>query len=133
MAETLLRGVSALIGLLMIIMGLNWVIDPAGAAGQLGMPLLDGAGRSTQVGDLTAFFLGIGIMTLLGTWLRNPTWLQAAALLLGGTAVFRTLAWAVHGADFVPDAVAVEVISTVVLLSAAAKFARPSQAVGSAP
>ena len=129
MAETILRGVSALIGLLMIIMGLNWIIDPAGAAGQLGMPLLDGAGRSTQIGDLTAFFLGIGIMTLLGTWLRNVTWVQAAALLLGGTAIFRTLAWALHGADFVADAVIVEVVSTIVLLSAAAKFSQPSKVV----
>ena len=129
MANTILRGVSALIGLLMIIMGLNWVIDPAGAAGQLGMPLLDAAGRSTQIGDLTAFFLGIGIMILLGIWLRNATWLQAAALLMGGTAIFRTLAWAIHGADFVADAVIVEVVSTVVLLSTAAKASQPSQPV----
>ena len=49
--------------------------------------------------------------------------------MLGGTAVFRTLAWVIHGADFVADAVIVEVISTIVLLSAAAKFAQPSKVV----
>ncbi len=71
MGQTILRGVSVLIGLLMVIMGITWVVDPATAAGQLGMPLLEGAGLSTQVGDLTAFFLSIGVMTLLGIWLRR--------------------------------------------------------------
>ena len=122
MGHTILRGVTILIGVLMLLIGLNWIVDPAGAAQQLGMPLLDGAGRSTQLGDLTSLFLGIGTMTLLGVWKRNATWLQAAAMLLGGTAIFRTLAWAVHGADFVPDAVVVEVVSTAVLLTTARAY-----------
>ena len=128
MALTILRALSGLIGLLMVFMGLNWIINPAGAAEELGMPLLEGAGLSTQIGDLTAFFLSIGIMTLLGIGLRNQTWLRAAAMLLGLTAVFRTLAYVMHGADFVAEAVIVEVISTAILLTTAAKISTEAQA-----
>jgi len=121
MAVTILRGLAGLIGLLMIVMGLNWLIDPGTAAEQLGMPLLEGVGRSAQVGDFTAFFLGIGVMALLGIWLRNATFLHSAAMLMGFAATFRTAAWALHGAEFVAQAIVFEVVSTIIFLTAAAK------------
>ena len=32
--------------------GLQWIISPANVAASLGMPLLEGVGLSTQIGDL---------------------------------------------------------------------------------
>ena len=55
-----------LIGAALLLTGLRWLTDPAGAAENLYMPLLDGAARSTQVGDLTAFFITGGILALAG-------------------------------------------------------------------
>ena len=128
MAFNLLRGLATLCGLLMVVMGLNFILDPAAAVAQLGMPLLPGdQGRSTQLGDLTAFFLSMGAMILLGTWTGNRTWLYAAVMLMGGTALFRTLAYALHGADFATQEIVVEVISSIILLLMASKLpAKPA-------
>ena len=49
---------SGLVGLIMLSTTVNWIFDPAGAAASLGMnTILDGIGRSTLIGDFTAFFL----------------------------------------------------------------------------
>ena len=117
-----LRIITALPGILFLAVTARWVFDPAGAAGDLGMPLLDGVGRSTQLGDLTSFFLGAGTMILLGVILLQRTWLYCAALLLGGAAFFRVLAWLVHDAALALDSIAVEVVIAALLLLAASKL-----------
>ena len=61
-----LRIVTGLLGLLLGSLGLQWMFVPAQAAESLGMPLLNGLARSSQVGDTGAFFLGISAMILLG-------------------------------------------------------------------
>jgi len=117
-----LRIVAGLIGGLYLLQAIVWMIDPAGAAESLGMPLLDGLARSTQVGDFTSFFLALGSMGLLGAVRMSPTWLRGAAMLLCGAAVMRTLAWAVHGADFATAFIIIEVISGAALLFIATRF-----------
>jgi hypothetical protein len=56
-----LKIVTALPALLFIIVGFRWLLAPAGVAAEFGMPLLDGLGGSTQIGDIGAFFLGGGL------------------------------------------------------------------------
>ena len=113
------RILAGLVALLMGLSALNWLIDPAGAAEGLGMPFLEGAARSTQVGDFSAFFFGVTIFCIMGAVKQQTTWLYSAAIILGLAAAMRTLAWAVHGAAFVSSAVAVEVVLTVLLLISA--------------
>ena len=67
------RILSGLVGLLMLITGLGWITDPASAAANLGMPLLDDLGRSTQIGDFTAFFIAVAGFSLYGAWKRART------------------------------------------------------------
>jgi hypothetical protein len=86
------------------------------------MPLLDGLARSTQVGDFTSFFLALGTMGVLGAVRQSPTWLRGAAMLLGGAAAMRTLAWAAHGADFATEFILIETVAAAVLLFIAARF-----------
>ena len=57
-----------LIGALFLLMGLQWLIDPTSAANGLGMVLLSGHGLSTQIGDLSSFFLVIGTFTLCAAY-----------------------------------------------------------------
>lgn len=121
---TPLRIAAAVLGLLFTLQGLGWLLLPARAAAGLGMPLLDGLGRSTQIGDLAAFFLVLGGTTLLGVWRQRPVLLQVAAALLGAAALGRTFAWALHGADFAAAFVAVEGVALAVLLAAARSAAR---------
>ena len=63
----------SIVGGLFVIMGLNWLVDPAGAAKNLGMPLLEGIGRSSQIADFGAFFTTGGSMVLIGIITRKRT------------------------------------------------------------
>ncbi|PCJ71526.1 MAG: hypothetical protein COA62_02755 [Rhodobiaceae bacterium] len=115
----LARILAVLPGLAMGVNAVMWIIKPADTAESLGMPLLDGIGRSTQVGDFTAFFVATALMCFLGALRQNTTWLYGAVLLLGGAAIFRTTAWALHGAELATTFIAIEAILTVMLLVSA--------------
>lgn len=117
--------VVGLLGLLFLLIGLRWLVDPTGAAGQLGMPLLDDVGRSTQIGDFAAFFLTLGVLILFALVTSQRIWYYPAAILLGIAAVVRVLAWAVHDATLALDLIAPEVIIAAVLLLAARRLGKP--------
>lgn len=114
---TTLRILSGLLGLLLGVSFLNWLLAPAKAAAMLGMPLLDGVGRNSQVGDFTAFFFTLTVLIGLGVWRKQPQPLYGACLLLGSAALFRILSALLHDATLAPVSVAVEVAGTVVLLA----------------
>ena len=116
------RIVVAIPGLLMFGSGLQWLIMPQAAAEGLGMPLLEGIGRSTQIGDFAAFFFGTSAMILLGAIKANAQWLHGAAMLLGGAAVMRLAAWMLHDADFATQFIVAEVVMTTIVLACAAKI-----------
>lgn len=120
----ILTVVVGLLGLMFLLIGLRWLVDPSGAAGQLGMPLLDGVGRSTQIGDFAAFFLTLGVLILLALVTSQRMWYYPAAILLGIAAVGRVLAWAVHDAALALDLIAPEVIIAAVLLLAARRLGK---------
>ena len=66
------RILTGLVGLLMAVITLGWLADPSSAAANLGMPLLDGLGRSTQIGDFLRFLqlLLVSACTPLGKKMR---------------------------------------------------------------
>lgn len=117
----LLRIVVSLPAILFIVMGIRWVVAPAGMAAELGMPLLEGVALSTQIGDLGSFFFAGGLFVLIGVITQRRTWFYAPAMLLGFTAIFRTLAWLLHDAAFTVDMIAVEVVLVALLLFAASR------------
>jgi hypothetical protein len=117
-----LKIVTALPALLFIFVGLRWLLAPAGVAAEFGMPLLDGLGGSTQIGDIGAFFLGSGLMVLIGLATEKREWLYAATLLVGGAAVFRTAAWLLHDMPFAVPQVGIEVAMTALLLFTASRM-----------
>lgn len=94
------------------------------AGEQLGMPLLDGLGLSTQIGDLASFFLTLGSCMLLGLVTGNQIWFYPPMMLLGFAAISRTLAWLIHDAAFPPDVIAVETVLAVLLYVASTRLAR---------
>lgn len=122
MYANIVRVLAGLIGAALLLTGLRWLVDPQGSADNLYIPLLEGAARSTQVGDLTAFFVTGGVLALVGVLTRNASLLVAPALLVGLAALFRTLTWLLHDAALTVDLIAVEVIMCTVLLLAWAQF-----------
>ena len=122
--KKVLRVLSGLIGVLFLVNLSGWIFDPASAADGLGMPLLDGVGRSTQIGDVGALFLAVSGLSLVGALREKADLLRAAALLLGGAAALRILAWLAHGAAFTPGFIVVEALAAGVLLATASQFSR---------
>ena len=68
------RIIPAVLGVFFLLQGLMWLANPGGAAEGLGMPLLEGAARSTQIGDLSGFFLCLGGFAAYGAWAAMVGW-----------------------------------------------------------
>ena len=108
--------------IIFVFMGLRWIINPAAAAQAQVMPLLDGMALSSQIGDLGALFLGMGVMILLGLISDNKTWFQAPILLLLCTAVIRVIAWLFHDASLAIPMIVVELLFSGLLFVACNKM-----------
>ena len=116
------RIIAGLIGALMATTAAGWLLDPETAAGSLGMSYMDGIGRSTLVGEISAFFVFLVVMCIAGAVTRVGHYLRSAGLLLLLTAVFRTTAWALHGAEFATIFIVFEIVMAVLLFFCAAKI-----------
>ena len=61
-------------------------------------------------------------MILVGVIKLEPRWLRAAAMLVGGAAVVRTLAWAIQDAAFAAQFIVIEVVIAALLFFAASRL-----------
>jgi hypothetical protein len=111
-----LRILVGLPALLFIFIGLRWAVDPSGAAGMAGMPLLTGLALSSQIGDFGALFLALGGMTLFGSVKQSPSWLYPPAIVLVVIACYRTIAWSLHGAPFAATEIIIEIVVATLLI-----------------
>jgi len=118
MLDKVINVLAYLASALLLLSGLRWLVDPSGSAAGLGMPLLDGIGRSTQIGDLAAFFVVAGGFGLAGLLRKNAVLLYTPAALVGAAALFRLLA-TTQGAALATQLIAVEVIMCVIFVAAA--------------
>ena len=118
----LYRVIAGLIGALIAATAGGWLLDPETAAGNLGMTYMDGIGRSTLVGDMSAFFVFLVVMCLMGAITKIGHYLHSAGLLLLLAAIFRTLAWVVHGADLATTFFVFEVTCAVLLFFSGTKI-----------
>lgn len=112
--------------ILFLVTGLRWLVAPAGVAPMFGLTLDQGVGLSSQVGDMTGFFLTLGSCMLIALISGRRSWYYPAIMLLSITAVGRILAWLVHDATLALDLIAPEVIVSVILLVASRRL--PEQA-----
>ena len=115
-----LRIAMTLLGIGFTLQGVGWLITPERAAAELGMSLLDGLGRSTQIGDFAAFFVAVGVCILAGMRRREPVLVRVAAGILACAAFGRIVAWAVHGAALAGTFIVVEIVASLLLLATAA-------------
>ena len=120
--KNVLRIVAGLVGILFFLNGIQWIISPANVAASLGMPLLEGVGLSTQIGDLGSFFITVGAMTLIGAITTTRHWFYAPSMLLLVAALYRTLSTILYGAPFVMSAILVEVVVGLFLIFAGSKI-----------
>ena len=86
------------------------------------MPYLDGIGRSTQVGDFSAFFVFLVIMCVTGAITENGHYLRSASLLLLLAAIFRTSAWALYEAELATTFIVAELVMAGLLFFSASRI-----------
>jgi len=117
-----LRAIVLLCGVLFIITGLRWLLAPAGVAPEFGLVLSTGVGLSSQIGDMSAFFLTLGVCILTGLTTQRTIWYYPPIILLLLTAVGRVLAWLLHDAALATDLIAPEVVVALILLIASRRL-----------
>lgn len=131
MPVSIAKLVALLAAVIFASIGLGWYVAPEFIANQLGMTLLTGPGLSTQIADLASFFLVMAFCIAAGLRTGKAIWFYPAVLLLGMAAFGRLLAWAVHGAAFAADKIAVEIIIASVLFLLIKQSKSPREQVGS--
>jgi hypothetical protein len=114
-----LRIISILIGVMAFATAVRFVFAPAGAAERLGMPLIEGPGASTQLGDIGALFLATAVLVGLAQRPGYAGLLIAPAILMGCAAVMRTLVSLTGHAPFLPEFIVPEVVMAGLLFAAA--------------
>ena len=117
-----LRAIVLLCGVLFIVTGLRWLLAPAGVAPEFGLVLSTGVGLSSQIGDMSAFFLTLGVCILMGLTTQRTIWYYPPIILLSLTAIGRVLAWLLHDAALATDLIAPEVIIALILLIASRRL-----------
>ena len=100
-------------GVFFLFTGFQWLVSPETAADALMMPLLDGAGRSSQMSDIGGLFLGMGLVVMSAVVTRKGDWLMPVSIILTCIAVFRLLAFALHDATLIPQMVVIEIVLSV--------------------
>lgn len=119
MVAKLLRLLTLLTGLLFTLTGVQWWVMPDAVAPQFGLTLDTGLGLSSQIGDMSAFFLLLGFCAFMALVTRRGVWYTPAIVLLVLTATGRIIAWVVHGAAFATDQIALELLVAVIYWLAA--------------
>ena len=121
---TFLRIITTLCGLGLLLIGILWWLQPATAAEMLGASLLDGTGRSTQIGDSGAFFVGAGVLLALGALRNHAALVISGGLLVGLVIPGRVLSATTHGGAWTPNEIAGECVVLIVALLTAAAIRR---------
>lgn len=120
--NTAIRLLVLLCGILFLVTGLRWLLAPAGVAPEFGLLLGSGVGLSSQVGDMSAFFLTLGVCILMGLTTQRTLWYFPPIILLSLTAVGRILAWLLHDAALATNLIAPEIIVALILLAASRRL-----------
>ncbi len=107
---TLLRTLTGLAGLGALLIGATWWYQPETAAGLLGASLLDGTGRTAQIGDSGAFFIGVGVLMLWGAVRQRAVFVLIGGGLVGLVAPGRILSATLHGGAVTTPEVVVECV-----------------------
>ena len=118
----ILKVLVVLPAILFVVVGLRWLVAPAGVAPMFGLTLADGVGLSSQDGDMSAFFLTLGVCMLVALVSGSRSWYYPPVLLLLLTAIGRILAWLLHDATLAVDLIGVEIVVAVILLVASRRL-----------
>ena len=108
--------------ILFVVMGIRWLVAPAGIAPDFGLTMADGIGLSSQIGDMAGYFLTLGSCMLIALISERRSWYYPPMMLLAITALGRIVAWLLHDATLSVSQIMVEVVVALILLLASRRL-----------
>ena len=110
---------SGTLGVVLAIIALRWILSPEDSANSLGMVLLDGAGRNTQIRDFTALFASTSIFCFLSITTRQYQWIFSSGIVFSLIALISVLASQLHDAPLTYSSLIAEIIFAVMAFTSA--------------
>ena len=104
---------SGILGLVLAIIALRWVLSPEDSANALGMVLLDGAGRNTQIRDFTALFASKSFFCFLSIAIKQYQWIFSSGIVFSFIVLTSLLASQLHDAPITYSFLLAEIIFAV--------------------
>ncbi|WP_339340002.1 hypothetical protein [uncultured Oceanicoccus sp.] len=111
----LLKLLVLLPAILFFITGVRWLVTPADIAPNVGLTPAEGLGLSTQVGDLTSFFLTLASCMMIALITERRSWYYPPMMLLAIASLSRIMAWLLHDATLAIRPITVEVVVVLIL------------------
>ncbi|MDB2570408.1 hypothetical protein N9Y21_04540 [Gammaproteobacteria bacterium] len=110
---------SGILGVVLAIIALRWILSPEDSANSLGMVLLEGAGRNTQIRDFTALFASTSIFCFLSITTRQYQWIFSSGIVFSLIALISVLASQLHDAPLTYSSLIAEIIFAVMAFTSA--------------
>ena len=110
---------SGILGLVLAIIALRWILSPEDSANALGMVLLDGAGKNTQIRDFTALFASTSIFCFISITTRQYQWIFSSGIVFLLIALISVLASQLHDAPLTYSSLIAEIIFAVMAFTSA--------------
>ena len=120
--NNLLKLLVLLPSVLFLVTGVRWLVAPASVAAEFGLTLAEGIGRSSQIGDMSAFFLTLGGCMLIALISERRIWCYPPMMILAVTAIGRAVAWLLHDAALTIGPIIVETAVALMLLLVSRRF-----------
>jgi uncharacterized membrane protein len=97
-------------------------VASAEIAPNFGLSLAEGIGLSSQIGNMSGFFLTLGSCMLIALITERRSWYYPPMMLLAITALGRVVAWLLHGATLAGSQIMIEVVVAFILLIASRRL-----------
>ena len=104
---------SGILGLVLAIIAIRWVLSPEDSANALGMVLLDGAGRNTQIRNFTALFARTSFFCFLSIATKQYQWIFSSGIVFSFIVLTSLLASQLHDAPITYSFLLAEIIFAV--------------------
>ncbi|MDA7642638.1 hypothetical protein N8800_01915 [Gammaproteobacteria bacterium] len=110
---------SGILGLVLTIIAIRWILLPEESANSLGMILLDGSGRNTQIRDFTSIFASTAIFCFLSITTKQFQWIFSSGIIFSIIAIISIVASQLHEAPIAYSSLIAEIIFAMIAFTSA--------------
>ena len=101
---------SGILGLVLTIIAIRWIFLPEESANSLGMILLEGSGKNTQIRDFTSIFASTAIFCFLSIATKQFQWIFSSGIIFLIIAIISIVASQLHVAPITYSSLIAEII-----------------------